>query len=579
MNLKLIRMSVALRLAGLLLIATEVTAQPISRGRQVLLNRGLQIQAMAFFDQPGVPNIDFDLFQSANFTTINLWEAQNPTLPSQLPSNLPWGRQYLPGTNAPSTYLFTEELPYVPRLVSLQYADEIQELPEWRLNDIAQAFQYWKANYPNMLSYTNFDRNRSDAELVNFMNVTKPDMLSFDVYPHRYGTPLSDWYVTMQRYRQAALAGYEVSPGVNSGPLPYAQFLYTALGAPGTPLPTDSFIRLQQNASWAFGYTFVNAFTYNAYNQSYILAAMFDGMGDGSPTPVFDSVKETNRQSLNLGSTLVRLLSTDVRYVLGRHPNNNAFDNNGDANTLPNGLTSASSANGWGNAHLTNVAVANLGNINQQDYWLGDQALAGDVILGFFKVLDESLDGPASGQDHFMVVNGLVEDEGASAGDTRQRITLSFDFANSGIDGLLRLSRLTGEPERVNLIHDGGSLYHVDLILDGGAGDLFRYDNGDFAGIPGGDTDLDGDVDLSDLGSLASHYGAQSGSRWSRGDFDLDGDTDLNDLSELAANYGAGSAQALADFQALTGVPEPTGMALFAAAGALCMTRRRRNHS
>jgi len=72
-----------------------------------------------------------------------------------------------------------------------------------------------------------------------------------------------------------------------------------------------------------------------------------------------------------------------------------------------------------------------------------------------------------------------------------------------------------------------------------------------------GDTDLDGDVDLSDLGNLASSYGAIGLATWPQGDFDNDGDVDLNDLSSLASNYGNGEAQAFADFQSLT-VPEPT---------------------
>jgi len=449
----------------------------ISRGRQILLDRGLQIQAMVFFNQPGVANPDLDLFQSANFTAINLWEAQNPTLPSQLPANLPWGRQYIPGTNAPSTYLFTEELPYVPRLVSLQYADEIAEFPEWRLQDIAQAFQYWNASYPDMLSYTNFGGQTGmigGAELTNFMNVTRPDMLSFDVYPHRFGRPLSDWYESMQVYRVAALGGFEISPGVNSGPLPYAQYLYTGRDTMDSPLPTESFIRLQQNASWAFGYTFVNAYIYNAYNEANP-SAMFTGMGDANPTPVFDDVKETNRQSLNLGPALVRLMSTDVRFATGRHPNGNIFDSDGDANPLPAGLTRASAATGWGHPFITNVSVTNLGDINQQSYYLSKRSLPGDVILGFFKALQ----GPdASNEAYFMIVNGLTEEDGAAAGDTLQRISIGFNFGDSGITGLQRLDRLTGQVELVPLIHDGGSAYHLDLNLDGGEGDLFKFNTG-----------------------------------------------------------------------------------------------------
>lgn len=452
---------------------------PITRGRQILLDRGLQIQALAFFDQPEVNNIDIGRFQSANFTAINLWENQNPNLRAQLPANFSWGRQYVPGLpGTPSTYLYTEEMPYASHLVSLQYADEIQSFTPQTLTDISTAFRYWNAHYPNTLAHTNFGGPTgyiSGAELTNFINVTKPDMISFDVYPHRYGSTLSNWYSAMQSYRAAALAGFTTDAGINSGPLPYAQFLYTALGSVDTPLPTASYIRLQQNASWAFGYTFVNLFTYNSYNQTDVPAAMFTGMGDSAPTPVYDYVKETNRQSLNLGPSLVRLVSTDVRFVTGRHPNGNVFDSDGDANPLPGGLTQGSAGTGWGHPFITNVSATNLGNINQQSYLFSDHSLPGDVIMGFFKTLQGS---DASDEAYFMIVNGLTEEDGATAGDSHQRITINFDFGISGITSLQRLSRQTGQVELVPLIHDGGSVYHLNLTLDGGEGDLFKFNTG-----------------------------------------------------------------------------------------------------
>ena len=55
--------------------------------------------------------------------------------------------------------------------------------------------------------------------------------------------------------------------------------------------------------------------------------------------------------------------------------------------------------------------------------------------------------------------------------------------------------------------------------------------------IPG-DLDLDGDVDLSDLATLLSNYGAVGGVQYKDGDIDGDGDVDLSDLAELLAHYG-----------------------------------------
>jgi len=107
------------------------------------------------------------------------------------------------------------------------------------------------------------------------------------------------------------------------------------------------------------------------------------------------------------------------------------------------------------------------------------------------------------------------------------------------------------------------------------------YTNGGFhSGARGivmnGNTDFDNDIDLNDLSNLASNYGLATGANWTMGDFDHDGDVDLNDLSSLAANYGSGQAQAFADFQSITGVPEPTSalVAGIGLIGAISIRRR-----
>ncbi len=68
-----------------------------------------------------------------------------------------------------------------------------------------------------------------------------------------------------------------------------------------------------------------------------------------------------------------------------------------------------------------------------------------------------------------------------------------------------------------------------------------------------GDTDLDGDVDLVDLGTLTANYNTTHDlmdpdtDPWSRGDFDLDGDVDLVDLGTLAHNYTEDTDRVLLD--------------------------------
>jgi hypothetical protein len=116
-------------------------------------------------------------------------------------------------------------------------------------------------------------------------------------------------------------------------------------------------------------------------------------------------------------------------------------------------------------------------------------------------------------------------------------------------------------------------------IHGGESGDTFQVDSLGiyFRAISTqmGDTDFDDDVDLADLGALASSYGQTSGVYWRNGDFDGDGDVDLADLAVLASHYNTGSAQAMTDFQTLLAVPEPAASVTVAAMFAMLLHRVR----
>ena len=106
--------------------------------------------------------------------------------------------------------------------------------------------------------------------------------------------------------------------------------------------------------------------------------------------------------------------------------------------------------------------------------------------------------------------------------------------------------------------------------------------------VPPGDANLDGMVDIGDLGILGQHYGTMSGMTWTDADFNRDGAVDIGDLGVLGFHYGTGlegdAGGASPDWAGMplpaagaepAGVPEPAA-ALLIAAGAVAIVRRRK---
>jgi len=88
-------------------------------------------------------------------------------------------------------------------------------------------------------------------------------------------------------------------------------------------------------------------------------------------------------------------------------------------------------------------------------------------------------------------------------------------------------------------------------------------------GVPDGDADLSGKVNIFDLAILASHYGGAN-RNWMQADFNCDGLVNVLDLAMMANNYGLTIGPR---------VPEPSILLLLTAAAAIGLRRRRKRRN
>ena len=535
---------------ALLAFCRAVGAQTLSSGHQTLVDRGLQIEALVFTSLTG--NFNLGRWNASNFTTIDFGGGQR--YPSAFvpvaAQSIPWSRLLSPNAQEqyPLDLVVPQEAPFVPNLVRLQIGNEQDITNPAILAAIAASTTSLQTKYPQVMVHTTQSGGHPAADIRNYMQQIQPDLLMFDTYPFNgnlLGGSPKLFYEHIETYRKLGLEGVD---GTGNQPIPVGTYLQT-FTYPGVNnhAVSDSESRLNNFAAWAFGCKLVNSYIYekNPFSSDE-QPVMFTGAGTGSPTALFNQIAETNRQSANLGPALVRLISTDVRMVMGQHKGGfmNQFDvPNPQPNGVPQWTTATSTV-----PFLTGVTAQNLGSFNG--------GLRGDVIVAGFKPLDASFTNAGHDSDaYFMIVNGLSDENGTAAA-TQQRIRLDFDFGTSGIDSLLRLSRLTGQVEDVPLIYAGGSLYSLDVILDGGTGDLFKFDDGGQFVVPPpllGDVNFDDVVNIFDINVVSSSWGTVGPT----GDANFDGIVNIFDINLVSANWTASAGAA---------VPEPATLTLLGTA-------------
>jgi autotransporter-associated beta strand protein len=474
--------------AGARSASAQITS--LDKGHNLLLNSGLQIW--------GLNTDSFQYtFNYNNLAAMNMNAVQwsyGQSNPGVLTTGQRWGKwvQPDPGQSnytSPANSLNSTEDAHKSDLVSIQVGDEQQ-------SDLENVNGYTKAwfdaahsggQFTDKLMYINSTFWNDAGAFINFIGAANPDAVSFDAYPFgTTGVYPYNWLGKAQFYRRVSLGSYIGATG--TAPRPYGLYLQTYHGGDGARDPGELEMRWQQFTAWTLGYTFADAFTAGGGNTSLFVA----GNGNSPNQPYYNNFKESARQSRNLGPALTRLISYGYgpNIILGKDPS-------GATNPVPADWPTFSKTNApTSQQFLSGVAAQNLGTANGGN--------AGDVYVGFFNPLQTSSGDPA-GTAYFMVTNAMgayLQDASLTPANCTQRLTLNFDFGSSGLDSLKRLRRSDGLVEIVPLISDGGGLYHYTFDLEGGTGDLFKYNDGSpFVGLEPPPTTVYWDADANASGN------------------------------------------------------------------------------
>jgi len=315
------------------------------------------------------------------------------------------------------------------------------EVPADKIAGVAEVAEYVRTVDPDALVYVSL-ASINPTYVDNVLTTIRPDAFVYGFYPWRGQTNATDWVRAhldnMQTARQKSLQhGIPVFAFIQS---------FDDLNNPdqsmdlNSRLPSGSELRAELFLKLSGGFKGFSYYLFDLENQSARFEkALLDKHGD--PTPLYEHATQANAEVLTLGQSLRFLESTDWRYLSG-----------GVSGVTPNTIPAWSASAGSG--RITGIDI------------LGAPADRKDAMIGYFQ---DDL-----GEEYFMLVN-LWHGAGLDPDQLIASFTLTF---SPTIDTLWRLDRLTGLVEEIQLTD-----HTLTFSLPGGTGDLFKFDNGNFAGL------------------------------------------------------------------------------------------------
>lgn len=491
--MKVVFRHITITLIGLFFagVSAQTPKKDLSRGVYLLLNKPFQIEAMGFphrFDDRTntTKKIQWDLvtYKTSNYTShiVGIW---NLDWWPKGAGDLPWSKLSQVDVNNKPIPLNDTELNKFDNIVRIQWEDDNLHPALPKIVEIAKGWFEKHLKNPDydeiVLSIDLPPYGYTPIQLDYMLGVLQPDLIMWNRYPQEWDSTLHfrqieyGWYAMLIYNRNIAQLGNDRT---GTKPVPHGAYTQAFRNGYANAMPHS---RMYYNnfLSLLFGAKYLSTFLYTSWpawnaeehpidnrdpnldpDASGLVSTLFEHQYPFRPTAEFHVQKEINRQVSNIGKAMVRLQTSDVRFIRATNIEANVQIDpfaggiyEWDYGTRPDAL-------------LTNVSVKRTEFSKTQDVW-----------VGWFKPVHHTIDGSGTtNENYFMVVNGCWDINEIS---TEQTIRLDFDFgSDNSINSLLRISRLTGEIEVVPLTLKTGNTYCLDLVLNGGRGDLFKYNNG-----------------------------------------------------------------------------------------------------
>lgn len=359
-------------------------------------------------------------------------------------------------------FLSDDQKKYLGQLVTVCFGDEedykyqnVQVLKDW--------FDVTRKHYPDVLVHNNqFANQWSENNLRTYIKQAHPEMLVYDWYYFHSWDPdhykgARDMAKHLKIYRDLSLEGLN---GDKKDYLAFGQYSQGFVNE-GTYKLTESQLRLYYYMTWTFGGKWLNWFRYlqgdgyGGQTASTHWALLLENGMPGHPSKYMAWANRCNQESKYIGDYLVRLKTTDVRYVSGSTKYTEG---------IPERLQGFNPS--------TSCIKAIKGSL------VKEPAESADMYIGHYEIIPEEEKGDPSffknkNATFFMITNGYASKQEQLAQPLSQLVAISIDTSGLAKKKLYWINPENGEKEELPTIGKEDSSVTYQVSLPGGSGALF----------------------------------------------------------------------------------------------------------